>query len=723
MTIKLNKNHKLFTMYLVSFIAIFMIPFLIFSTSMYILTSNNLKKQLVENEISLLNNIETNALIKYTSYSNLAVKLAKNYLNYNIYKNTNVSIDYDPYAQYARSQNDLVTIFPEISSVYLYNPTTRNLMKNTAFQNLDTFEDISWLEYINSINGLSRQQWVYGRKEGIDTLIYPYNPNIYVIINVDMNKLYSQLFSNTKDHIFVTENSLVLWHQKASNEYASSVSIDNENAINPPENIIEHNGTSYYVIKEQTVISDRIFTILKPLEELLAPLHFIKTLIGIVIIFMVCMIVTACYLLANKLSLPLRKLVSTINHDSDKLNEIDILNEYITTLNEQNSTLQAQLTSTNIRSTEINLLRYLRNTPFPNSEEMIDSVFPADIQNFTIAAVKFNSVTTLSSVQDYASDINNTLLNFSNTISSFLFYIDNTTLSILLFSSVDAEEHDAAILLLFRALTSATAFSPVIAITKTVHSKELLHQQFLHSFKLLKYRLYTDSFIIQDKEYPSSYFDVSKEELRFLASISDRDFIKAEQALTEIIDQIGAAQPYPDIVISYFDMLNIKLKSIPASLGFAEEELIFRNFTEYEFEPSFNLNDIFALFLNYTNNLISGLNIKMTSKNSELINNIKKYIQENIENDLSLSIVSEYYRMTPQYLSMLFKQETGQNFVVFLTLAKIERGKELLASTELSIKEIADIIGYNDRSFFAAFKKHVGITPKEYRNLHTTKKS
>lgn len=111
----------------------------------------------------------------------------------------------------------------------------------------------------------------------------------------------------------------------------------------------------------------------------------------------------------------------------------------------------------------------------------------------------------------------------------------------------------------------------------------------------------------------------------------------------------------------------------------------------------------------------------MTSKNKELMSSIKAYIQDNIENDISLSLVSDYYKMTPQYLSILFKQETGQNFVKFLTVTKIERAKELLLSTTLSIKYIASQVGYNDRSFFTIFKKHVGITPSEYRSMYKNK--
>ncbi|WP_420871916.1 helix-turn-helix domain-containing protein [Cohnella rhizosphaerae] len=68
------------------------------------------------------------------------------------------------------------------------------------------------------------------------------------------------------------------------------------------------------------------------------------------------------------------------------------------------------------------------------------------------------------------------------------------------------------------------------------------------------------------------------------------------------------------------------------------------------------------------------------------------------------------------YFSRLFKRETGYNFIQYVTNAKMERAKELLARSNISVEEVAARLGYENKSYFAKlFKKHIGGTPGEYR--------
>lgn len=84
--------------------------------------------------------------------------------------------------------------------------------------------------------------------------------------------------------------------------------------------------------------------------------------------------------------------------------------------------------------------------------------------------------------------------------------------------------------------------------------------------------------------------------------------------------------------------------------------------------------------------------------------------------DISLTALSEEFHLHPQYISQLFKNEIGVNFLAYLTNIRMERAKKLLLSTSLSITEIAERSGYWDyRVFTKVFKKSEGITPSQYR--------
>ena len=76
-------------------------------------------------------------------------------------------------------------------------------------------------------------------------------------------------------------------------------------------------------------------------------------------------------------------------------------------------------------------------------------------------------------------------------------------------------------------------------------------------------------------------------------------------------------------------------------------------------------------------------------------------------------------RFSTSHISALFKRETGTTIVDYITQCRIERAKELLASTMMSINEIAEAVGYQDAKYFSRiFRKQVCIKPSEYRQLH-----
>ena len=104
------------------------------------------------------------------------------------------------------------------------------------------------------------------------------------------------------------------------------------------------------------------------------------------------------------------------------------------------------------------------------------------------------------------------------------------------------------------------------------------------------------------------------------------------------------------------------------------------------------------------------------NQEERVITGITRYIQEHLEQEVSLSVLAEEFHLNSQYISQLFKNEIGVGFLAYLTNVRMEKAKKLLISTSLSIAEIADRVGYGDyRVFTKVFKKTEGITPSQYR--------
>ena len=87
-----------------------------------------------------------------------------------------------------------------------------------------------------------------------------------------------------------------------------------------------------------------------------------------------------------------------------------------------------------------------------------------------------------------------------------------------------------------------------------------------------------------------------------------------------------------------------------------------------------------------------------------------------LKNRIALQDVAQYTCLSPNYLSQLFKQETGKSFLEYLTNCRVEAAKKLLAQSSLTISEIAFKLGYDMPSYFSeVFKKSEGLTPSQYR--------
>lgn len=106
------------------------------------------------------------------------------------------------------------------------------------------------------------------------------------------------------------------------------------------------------------------------------------------------------------------------------------------------------------------------------------------------------------------------------------------------------------------------------------------------------------------------------------------------------------------------------------------------------------------------------------SRYSSLINSARSYIYDHYsDEDISLNQVAASVNISPNHFSSVFKKETGETFIEFLTRVRMDKAKELLETTDLKAQEIGYKIGYRDPHYFSyIFKKTQNITPRQYRD-------
>ena len=129
--------------------------------------------------------------------------------------------------------------------------------------------------------------------------------------------------------------------------------------------------------------------------------------------------------------------------------------------------------------------------------------------------------------------------------------------------------------------------------------------------------------------------------------------------------------------------------------------------------------DVFQLLGSYASSLITHVAARRKSENSKPIREAQKYIQENFGSAINLESISQKAGFNATYFSLLFKKETGMNFLEYLTDVRIKEGKLMLADPRKSIADVAEAVGYSDvKHFSKLFTRSTGIHPSKFRKLY-----
>ncbi|WP_308638290.1 response regulator transcription factor [Paenibacillus silvisoli] len=103
---------------------------------------------------------------------------------------------------------------------------------------------------------------------------------------------------------------------------------------------------------------------------------------------------------------------------------------------------------------------------------------------------------------------------------------------------------------------------------------------------------------------------------------------------------------------------------------------------------------------------------------SPIVKIVLKHIQESYAKELTLKGLGSQYHVHPVYLGQLFQKEVKESFTEYINKYRIEQAKLLLRESQMKVQDIAKEVGYWEAGYFyKQFKKYVGISPMEYREL------
>lgn len=104
---------------------------------------------------------------------------------------------------------------------------------------------------------------------------------------------------------------------------------------------------------------------------------------------------------------------------------------------------------------------------------------------------------------------------------------------------------------------------------------------------------------------------------------------------------------------------------------------------------------------------------------SQLVDSLKSYIDSGLHFNVSLKRLAKHFKASEKYLIYIFKKKYGISPYAYLIKMRIRTAEQMLTDTNLTVKEIAAKLSFSDSNYFSnAFKKHTGMSPKNYRKAY-----
>lgn len=151
-----------------------------------------------------------------------------------------------------------------------------------------------------------------------------------------------------------------------------------------------------------------------------------------------------------------------------------------------------------------------------------------------------------------------------------------------------------------------------------------------------------------------------------------------------------------------------------------EQAVAERFFQIYTMMQNRNLEDAYVIFkteiLIHEIFHILGQKIKSTIGISDEMKKIKDYLETHVSVSVTIDELSALIYRSPDYLIRHFREEFGMTPYKYFIEKKMEAAKTMLRDTSLSVKEIGEMVGYEDAHYFSnVFRKESGIPPLQYR--------
>ena len=277
---------------------------------------------------------------------------------------------------------------------------------------------------------------------------------------------------------------------------------------------------------------------------------------------------------------------------------------------------------------------------------------------------------------------------------------------------------------LLTALNKYIEIKVSIGIGEKVDSILLLYNSYKSAETSLEYKFYSGiNTVINSKDltYKADTLEYVKLHIieeKLLNGIKLGNLTTVNDVLCQIFNHIESSSFTPE---EYTKSIFTELIFITTRSLYEIQE----NLSDIVEEPIKLCNDIYKLntydelknyILDLFDKITTYFNNKLNQKNRYVVNEINDIIRHQYTKNITVKLISEQVGLTPNYISQIFKKETGITITKKITEIRIEAAKELLKDSNFKVFEVAEMVGFDNPYYFSTvFKKITGIHPSKFR--------
>lgn len=424
-----------------------------------------------------------------------------------------------------------------------------------------------------------------------------------------------------------------------------------------------------------------------------------------------------------------------------QVNEFQMISEQVQRLFQSNSKLESEVSSHLKQVQAFSLIRAYQGQmkPAELTERLLQHEYGPLLQTWQSMAVITLQIDTLDPERFGRNDLDLLLFAVQNVIEELVdvssrltpVTIDQTLVTLLGSTDANAKPFTKYVYELTESLQrnihQYLHLQVSVGISLPFHSPEYLPLAFREGLEALKHRIKLGQGIIIQYEKLNSgkhylllnYPNQTEADLLDAIKLSDMD--KSRELLKQLLQAIFAIELSPhDYQIPLARLLNNLIITVQES-GIGMSRIHETN--ESLYEELFELQIAHEIEEWFWRKLVEPLVRIFRDRQNEQYHNISEkiidLIQRKYDTDLTLEECAAKLHYNANYLSSVFRKETNMSFSEYLTSYRFMMAKRWLADTDLSIKDIASRLQYNNpQNFIRSFRKLEGMTPGQYRSKH-----